>query len=118
MLASREDPKQNQVERLKHQDYLLLEGTIISDVLQTHLHSNLAGNLKATVVDDIYAAKGRRILIPKGSSLLEHYSGTNSQEQKRIMMVWTRIIRLDGISIKLQAEGTDKVHGTGESSLI
>lgn len=111
--SSTSNDGKNEVERLKHQDFLLLEGTIIPAILQTAVHSDLAGNLKAVINDDIYAAKGRRILIPKGSSLLGHYSGTVQQEQSRIIVVWTRIIRPDGISIKLQAEGTDEVGQAG-----
>lgn len=102
-----------QVIQLKHQDYLLLEGTIIPGTLQTALHSDLSGNLKALVSEDVYASRGRRVLIPKGSQLLGHYSGSASQQQSRLFVVWTRIIRPDGISIKLQAEGTDELGQAG-----
>lgn len=105
--------KNGQVMRLKHRDYLLLEGTIIPGVLQTALHSDLSGNLKAQVSEDVYASCGRRILIPKGSQLLGHYAGNTSQQQSRIFVVWTRIIRPDGISVQLQAEGTDEIGQAG-----
>lgn len=110
--------KNNQVIQLKHQDWLLLEGTIIPGILQTALHSDLSGNLKAQVTEDVYASRGHRILIPKGSMLLGHYSGNTSQQQSRLFVVWTRIIRSDGISIKLQAEGTDELGQAGLSGNV
>lgn len=102
-----------QVKRLKHRDYLLLEGTIIPGFLKTALHSDLSGNLKAQVSEDVYASTGRRILIPKGSELLGHYSNSTTQAQSRLFVVWTRIIRPDGISVQLQAEGTDELGQAG-----
>jgi type IV secretion system protein VirB10 len=110
--------KNGQVVQLKHQDWLLLEGTIIPGILQTALHSDLSGNLKAQVTEDVYASRGHRILIPKGSILLGHYSGNTSQQQSRIFVVWTRIIRIDGVSIKLQAEGTDELGQAGLSGNV
>jgi type IV secretion system protein VirB10 len=110
--------KKGQVIQLKHQDWLLLEGTIIPGILQTALHSDLSGNLKAQVTEDVYASCGHRILIPKGSMLLGHYSGNTSQQQSRLFVVWTRIIRSDGISIKLQAEGTDELGQAGLSGNV
>jgi type IV secretion system protein VirB10 len=110
--------KNGQVIQLKHQDWLLLEGTIIPGILQTALHSDLTGNLKAQVTEDVYASRGHRILIPKGSMLLGHYSGNTSQQQSRIFVVWTRIIRSDGVSITLQAEGTDELGQAGLSGNV
>lgn len=103
----------SQVVQLKHRDYLLLEGTIIPGILQTAIHSDLSGNLKAQVAEDVYASKGYRILIPKGSMLLGRYAGNSTAQQSRIYVVWTRIIRPDGISITLQAQGTDEVGQAG-----
>lgn len=102
-----------QVKRLKYRDYLLLEGTIIPGLLKTALHSDLSGNLKAQVSEDVYASTGRRILIPKGSELLGHYSNSTTQAQSRLFVVWTRIIRPDGLSVQLQAEGTDELGQAG-----
>lgn len=103
----------SQVVQLKHRDYLLLEGTIIPGILQTAVHSDLSGNLKAQVAEDVYASQGYRILIPKGSMLLGRYAGNSTTQQSRIYVVWTRIIRPDGISITLQAQGTDEVGQAG-----
>ncbi len=103
----------SQVVQLKHRDYLLLEGTIIPGILQTAIHSDLSGNLKAQVAEDVYASQGYRILIPKGSILLGRYAGNSTAQQSRIYVVWTRILRPDGISITLQAQGTDEVGQAG-----
>ena len=98
---------------IPHLDFTLTQGTLIPGVLQTAVDSSLPGMVKANVTLDVYAAAGEQILIPKGSTLIGQYNSGMSMGQRRIFVVWTRLIRPDGIDIMLGSPGTDTLGQAG-----
>lgn len=100
---------------LKNQDYLIAQGTTISGVLETAIHSDLAGNIRAIVSRDIYSFDGSNILIPRGSKVIGHYQSNLKQAQSRLFVIWLRIIRPDGVDIALNSPGTDHLGRAGLS---
>ncbi len=90
-----------------HPDFTVAQGTLISGVLQTAINSDLPGMVKANVSHDIYAMQGMRVLIPKGSTLIGEYNSGITLGQRRVFILWTRLIRPDGIDIQLNSPGTD-----------
>lgn len=93
--------------RIVHSDYTVPQGTLIDGTLQTAINSGLPGMVKAVVSRDVYAASGDRVLIPKGSTLIGQYNADVSMGQRRVFVVWSRVIRPDGIDVMLGSPGTN-----------
>ena len=93
--------------QIAHTDYTVTQGTLISGSLQSAINSDLPGMVKANVNMDVYAASGSRVLIPKGSTLIGQYNAGIAMGQVRVLVVWTRAIRPDGIDVMLGSPGTD-----------
>lgn len=89
--------------------YELLAGTVIPAALLTGIDSDLPGNIIATVTENVYdTVTGRTLLIPQGSRLLGVYDSQVAYGQRRVLLVWTRLIFPDGSSILLgRLPGTD-----------
>lgn len=95
-------------------DALVPQGFMIRGVLETAIQSDLPGNVRATTSEDVWSFDGRRILIPKGTMLTGEYRSGLSRGQSRVFVVWTRMLRADGVSLMLGSLGTD---GLGRSGL-
>ena len=89
--------------------YELLAGTVIPAALLTGIDSDLPGNIIATVTQNVYdTVTGRSLLVPQGSRLLGVYDSQVGYGQRRVLLVWTRLILPDGSSIVLgRLPGTD-----------
>lgn len=99
--------------RNKRPDAWIPQGTMIRGTLETAINSDLAGMVKAIVRQDVYSFDGRRILVPAGSSLVGDYKTAVTRGQERIFIVWTRMIRADGVSVQLGSYGTDALGRSG-----
>jgi type IV secretion system protein TrbI len=89
--------------------YLVTAGTVIPAALVTGINSDLPGPVVATVTEAVYdSATGRYLLIPQGSRLVGKYDSQVSFGQRRVLMVWTRLILPDTSSIVLdRLQGLD-----------
>ena len=82
--------------------YTVMAGTIIPAALVTGINSDLPGQVIATVTQPVYdTATGRYLLIPQGSRLLGRYDSQVTYGQRRVLLVWTRLILPDASSIAL-----------------
>jgi type IV secretion system protein TrbI len=82
--------------------YMVMAGTIIPAALITGINSGLPGQVIASVTESIYdSAVGRYLLIPQGSRLIGRYDSQVSFGQRRVLLVWTRLILPDTSSIAL-----------------
>ena len=82
--------------------YLVTAGTIIPAALITGINSDLPGQVIANVTEAVYdTATGRHLLIPQGSRLIGRYDSQLSFGQRRVLLVWTRLILPDASSIAL-----------------
>ncbi|WP_292299080.1 TrbI/VirB10 family protein, partial [Mesorhizobium sp.] len=94
-------------------DALVPEGTLIPGILETAIVSDLPGQIRAIVSRDVYSFDGRRVLIPTGTRLIGEYQSEVTQGQTRIFVVWTRMLRDDGVSIRLDSIGADSLGRSG-----
>jgi type IV secretion system protein VirB10 len=96
---------------------VILQGKVLDAVLETAINTDLPGKLRAIVSRDVYAEAGRRIMIPKGSRLIGTYDTQITFGQARVFIVWTRIIRPDGVDVILDGRedmiATDLLGRTG-----
>ncbi len=113
-----QDVEVSQAVKNNRTDAWIPQGTMIRGTLETAINSDLAGMVKAAVRDDVYSFDGRRILIPAGSSLIGDYKADIHQGQERVFIVWTRMIRGDGVSIQLGSFGTDRLGRSGMTGKV
>lgn len=99
--------------KIKRIDALVPEGTLIPGILETAIVSDLPGQVRAIVSQDVYSFDGRRILIPTGTRLIGEYQSEITRGQTRIFVVWTRMLRNDGVSVRLNSIGTDSLGRAG-----
>lgn len=94
-------------------DALVPEGTLIPGILETAIVSDLPGQIRAIVSQDVYSFDGRRVLIPTGTRLIGEYQSDIVRGQKRIFVIWTRMLRDDGVSVRLDSIGADSLGRSG-----
>jgi type IV secretion system protein TrbI len=88
--------------QLPSSPYQVMAGTIIPAALVTGINSDLPGQVIANVTEAVYdTATGRYLLIPQGSRLIGRYDSQVSFGQRRVLLVWTRLILPDTSSIAL-----------------
>src|SRR3546814_4510715 len=79
-----------------------MAGTVIPAALLTTVNSDLPGQVIASVTAPVYdSVTGRHLLIPQGSRLLGQYDSQVAYGARRVLLVWTRLIRPDGSSLVL-----------------
>lgn len=98
---------------LTPQPYLIGQGKFIFATLSTAINSDLPGQVSAIVNQDVYGEQGRNVLIPRGSRLVGEYRSMLSQNQSRLLVVWTRVIQPNGISVMIASQGTDALGQAG-----
>ncbi|CAN5517467.1 hypothetical protein BH10PSE18_BH10PSE18_45640 [soil metagenome] len=70
-----------------------MASTVISAALVTGINSDLPGQVIANVTEAVYdTGTGRHLLIPQGSRLMGSYDSQVSFRQRRVLLVWTRLI--------------------------
>ncbi len=99
-------------------DALVAQGTMIRGVLETALQSDLAGMVRAVTTEDVWSFGGHRILIPSGTRLVGEYKSGIAQGQTRVFVVWTRLLRSDGVSVQLGSSGTDDLGRAGNAGFV
>ena len=93
---------------------MVVQGTIIPAVLETALNSDLPGYARAIVSRDVRGFDGSKVVIPRGSRLIGQYKSGVATGQSRAFIVWSRLIRPDGVSVQLASPVSD---ASGQSGL-
>jgi len=106
------------VQRLDHPDQVIAQGAVIPAVLETGLNSDLPGYARALVSRDVRAFDGSHVLIPLGSRLVGQYKSGLETGQDRMLIVWTRLLRPDGVTIQLGSPTTDDLGRAGLSGKV
>jgi type IV secretion system protein VirB10 len=99
-------------------DAMVPEGTLIPGILETAINSDLPGQIRAVTSQDVYSFDGRRVLIPTGTRLIGEYQSEVTRGHKRIFVIWTRLLRDDGVSVRLNSIGTDSLGRSGLTGII
>jgi type IV secretion system protein VirB10 len=85
--------------------YVVQAGTVIPAALLTGIQSDLPGQVTAQVTEHVYdTPSGKFLLIPQGSRLIGQYDSQISFGQKRVLLVWNRVMLPDGKSIVLERQ--------------
>ena len=99
------------------------EGTLIPAVLETAINTDVPGYVRAVVSQDVRSFDGKRVLVPRSSRLIGQYQAGVEQGQRRAYVVWTRLIRPDGVSVDLASpavgfDGTTGLEGDVNSHFL
>ncbi len=90
------------------------QGTLIPAVLETAINTDVPGYVRAVVSADVRSFDGSRVLVPRSSRLIGQYKSGLQAGQKRAYVIWTRLIRPDGVSVNI---GSPAVGFNGEAGL-
>jgi type IV secretion system protein VirB10 len=110
--------EQQKAERLSNLNRTIAQGKIINSVLETAVNTDLPGQLRAIVSRDIYPESGRNVLIPKGSRLIGVYNSVIRRGQTRVLIVWSRLIRPDGVDIMIGSPAIDSLGRAGVNGIV
>ncbi|RTL73097.1 MAG: TrbI/VirB10 family protein, partial [Hyphomicrobiales bacterium] len=85
--------------------YVLQAGAVIPAALITGIRSDLPGQISAQVTENVYdSPTGRALLIPQGTRVIGQYDSGVGFGQRRVLLVWNRLIFPDGRSIVLERQ--------------
>ncbi|MER9921151.1 MULTISPECIES: TrbI/VirB10 family protein [unclassified Mesorhizobium] len=84
---------------------VLQAGAVIAAALITGIRSDLPGQITAQVTENVYdSPTGQVRLIPQGTRLIGQYDNGVGFGQRRVLLVWTRLIFPNGRSIILERQ--------------
>jgi type IV secretion system protein VirB10 len=112
-LANAGDVETSHANKIARIDALVPQGSMIRATLETAIQSDLPGMVKAITREDVYSFDGRRVLIPSGTMLTGEYRSALSRGQTRVFVIWSRLLRSDGVSLALGSYGTDSLGRSG-----
>lgn len=90
------------------------QGTLIPAVLETAIDTDVPGFVRAIVSTEVRSFDGKRVLVPRSSRLIGQYKSGLTAGQKRAYVIWSRLIRPDGVSVNL---GSPAIAFGGETGL-
>jgi type IV secretion system protein VirB10 len=96
----------------------VVQGTLIAAVLETAIDTDVPGYVRAVVSQDVKSFDGSRVLIPRSSRLIGEYKGVTQAGQRRAFLMWTRLVRPDGVSIALASPAADFSGQAGVSGQV
>ncbi|MDR3289798.1 MAG: TrbI/VirB10 family protein [Rickettsiales bacterium] len=91
---------------------VIIQGKIVTAVLETAIDTSIQTTVRAVITKDVYAEEGKNVLIPKGSRIIGSYSASDITTGK-LSINWSRIIRVDGMTLNISSIGTDRLGRAG-----
>ncbi|WP_176084236.1 TrbI/VirB10 family protein [Martelella sp. HB161492] len=120
-LFAREQAKPATVEKaaiIANPANTVMQGTMIQAALETAINTDLPGAIRAITTEDVHSFDGSRVLIPRGSHVVGAYSDDIVLGQRRVMIVWHRIIMPDNQTVNIGAYGGDAIGRSGASGKV
>ncbi len=100
--------------KLRNLSRTIAQGRVIHATMETALNTDLSAPIRAIVSRDTYGEAGTEPLVPKGSRIIGRYNTAVSNGQSRVFVVWTRLLRPDGVDVAL---GSPLVDGIGQAGV-
>src|SRR6202022_2123736 len=96
------------------QPFVLFEGTELETALVNRLDGDFSGPVKVMVTNPVYSHDRQHVLIPEGTFVLGETSKVQGFGQRRLAMVFHRMIMPDGYTVDLdQFRGLNQIGETG-----
>jgi type IV secretion system protein VirB10 len=99
---------------IRNRASVIPQGAILAAVL----NSDRPGLARAVVTADVRGFDGTRLLIPRGSRLIGEFKAENTPGLRRVLVLWTRLIRPDGVAIRIGSPVTDAMGGAGVAGSV
>ncbi|WP_108816834.1 TrbI/VirB10 family protein [Loktanella sp. Alg231-35] len=96
----------------------VVQGTMIQAAMETAISSELPGQVRAVISEDVHSYDGSRILIPRGSKLIGRYRAGADIAQSRITVAWDRIILPNNQTVKISSFGGDELGRSGVTGFV
>lgn len=91
---------------------VLQAGAVIPAALITGIRSDVPGQITAQVTQNVYdSPTGRILLVPQGTRIIGQYDSGIGFGQRRVLLVWSRLIMPDGRSIVLERQSGANAEG-------
>lgn len=103
---------------IRSRSSVIPQGAIVGAVLETPLNSDRPGLARAMVSQDVRGFDGSRVLIPRGSRLVGEFRADNAAGKRRVLVTWNRLIRPDGVAIRIASPATDAMGGAGIAGAV
>lgn len=120
--ASGKGVPSSQAAAISDPDYKILQGKIIEAISIPRIVSDLPGTVCALTQRDVYAERGRRVLIPWGSRLCGVYNAELRKGQNRLFTIWNtlRVANVDGTlsEVALDSDGADQLGTAGTGGFV
>ena len=112
--SSPKRPLNINVNSAQGQPYVVFEGTELEAALVNRLDGDFSGPVKVLVTNPFYSHDRQHVLIPEGSFVLGETSKVAGFGQRRLAVVFHRMIMPDGYSVDLdQFRGLNQIGETG-----
>jgi type IV secretion system protein VirB10 len=98
---------------MRHRATTVGQGTLIPAVLESALDSTRPGPARALVQRDVRGFDGSTILIQRGSRLIGEYRADLQPGQNRALVMWTRLVRPDGVTVAIGSPAADPLGRVG-----
>lgn len=98
---------------IKDRAHMIAQGKLLTAVLETAIHTEIPGSVRAVVSRDVYGEAGNDVLIPRGSRLFGAYTSKITRGQARVEIGWTRLIRPDGVDLAISFKASDQFGRAG-----
>jgi type IV secretion system protein VirB10 len=92
---------------MRNLDAVVPQGAVIPAVMETAINSDLPGLARAMVTRDVKSFDGSTVLIPRGSRVIGQYKSGVALGASRVFVIWTRVIRPDGVTIQIVSPAAD-----------
>ena len=96
----------------------VIQGTIISAVLETAINTELPGNIRAQVIEPVFSFDGKKALMPAGTVVIGQFSNQIATGQNRVLIAWNRAIMPNGSTISLGGTGADLLGRSGTAGHV
>ena len=110
-------PVEANIDSASGQPYLVYEGSVLDTVLMNRLDGDASGPVKVLVSNPLYSHDHQHVIIPEGTVVLGEAKKIGSAgfgQQRRIAVVFHRLIMPDGYSVDLdQFHGLDQIGEEG-----
>ena len=112
--SSAKKPVNVNVNSATGQPFVLFEGSLLETTLINRLDGDFSGPVKVMVTNPVYSHDRQHVLLPEGSTILGEVKKVSGFGQRRLAVVFHRLLMPDGYSVDLdQFQGLNQIGETG-----
>jgi type IV secretion system protein VirB10 len=103
---------------MRNRSSIVAQGELVAATLETPASSDRPGLIRGIVSRDVRSFDGSRVLIPRGSRLVGEFRADQQAGRRRLLATWSRLIRPDGVAIRLDSPSADASGAMGMAGKV